>query len=1004
MALPARPMHVPAALPIDEVTRVEWLDVGKANRANINVRANERGALEHRLGFASLAKTRIGASDRSAGRRLFSHFGAPTVIDDTHIDSYLESAGTNTTRSRVPGCTYRILGLPSPTASSTIYDTEYCNGYVAVTSNTSIVATNKVAIVDATTGVVVRSPETIGGGSGFAFVGSFSSRYFVVFVYVASSTAITAHILDTLAIASGWSSLATVAATTGGAVPVPCSLSNRVAVAYGTNSGTDRLTVKTFNQTGLLETRTINTNSQTPTLVSIDGSIAGTLWVAWHEGTTVRACGISGAALATTLATTGDILTVPILIEILNICEGSTAGTARLNASDATSIQMRMASIATTAGAAVAGVAYTVYNCVPSSRPFVQGGRYYMAAYGGATNCDLDGNRQASCIFVDWTDDVQYVRPVANIEPGLVSVPAPFGKVSAVSATKRVYGFAGIKSGKTDIISLTLGTGATAHQLLELDFGSRARWQTVEHAGNTFLGGAILSVYDGERVTESGFVTRPTKPTTALSGTGITGTFRYVAIYEDIDAYGNWVVSGISEASASVSPANQTVTVSVAPLSISSRIAKGTVRVAIYRTATGGEPPYYRLTAIANDTTAGAVTYADAVADATLIARAKLYAPTLPGTAGEAQDRRAPPGLPRLVSYNGMLVGAKGSSLFYSGQEVYGEATWHSSAFEVPISSGGDIVALYVMDGTVFIWKHDRIFAIAGEPPSDNGQIGGLGAPRLVSSDVGCSEPDSLVATSLGIFFRSARGIELLSRSQTVEWVGDAVQTTLATYPILTSAVLDERNALVRFTLAAAESAGAVSGNGRTLVFDLGTRSWISTDDVRGSVASQSAQSAAIIYFGSQWRYAWLGTDGTIYYERNDDDAIAYLDGSTFVTAQYELAPWKLGLQQEQRIYEMEMLFKRDSAAGLTIEVANDYGAYVVADQKVWTESAIATARQVSFRPNPLSTAIQLRVKDTAPAVLGNGKGLTFIGISADIAPKQGTTRGTPRLDPSLRR
>jgi hypothetical protein len=302
------------------------------------------------------------------------------------------------------------------------------------------------------------------------------------------------------------------------------------------------------------------------------------------------------------------------------------------------------------------------------------------------------------------------------------------------------------------------------------------------------------------------------------------------------------------------------------------------------------------------------------------------------------------------------------------------------------------------------VFKEDRIFAVAGEAPSDNGLQGGLGTPRLIASDVGCIEPNSIVVTSLGIFFQSRRGIEILTRAQSVEWIGEPIGKTLADFPVVSSAVLDDRNSLVRFTLAEYESGGVVDDDGRTVVFDLSIKAWIGTDDVSGSSASEPAQDAAQIYLGGEWRYAWLGTDGTVYYERNAGDPDECLDGTEFVTAQYELPPWKLGLQQEQRIYEMELLFERHTAAGISIEVAEDFGAYDAGLEKVWAEGALVGQRQVPFRPPPRSTAVQLRVRDTAPAVLGSGRGFSFIGISADIAAKQGPTRGTTRLNTGLRR
>src|SRR5690606_6775728 len=169
--------------------------------------------------------------------------------------------------------------------------------------------------------------------------------------------------------------------------------------------------------------------------------------------------------------------------------------------------------------------------------------------------------------------------------------------------------------------------------------------------------------------------------------------------------------------------------------------------------------------------------------------------------------------------------------------------------------------------------------------------------------------PSSLLVTSLGVFFQSRRGIELLTRARTVEPIGEPVKYTLAAFPVVTSAVLDDRNSLARFTLAAGESGGVVSGEGRTLVYDLTVKAWVSVDDVRGSSASEAAQSAAQVYLDGAWRYAWLGADGTVYYERDPGDADACLDGTSFVETTWELPPWKLGLQQEQRAYEFVLLF-----------------------------------------------------------------------------------------------
>ena len=186
MALAARPMHIPAGLPLDEAIRPELLDVGKANVSNVNVRQDERGALRKRLGFGSQSRNRIGGL-RTAGGRLFSHEGVPCVIDGAHLDSFVERANTNVTRSRVSECAYRLMGVPVSAASSLITDTEHCAGFVAVASVPDFFGSGCVVVLDAATGAIVRGPEVL--ASGPCVLASFGGRYLVA-VTIESSTEI----------------------------------------------------------------------------------------------------------------------------------------------------------------------------------------------------------------------------------------------------------------------------------------------------------------------------------------------------------------------------------------------------------------------------------------------------------------------------------------------------------------------------------------------------------------------------------------------------------------------------------------------------------------------------------------------------------------------------------------------------------------------------------------------------------------------------------------------
>lgn len=1015
-AIQPRAMHVPAGLPIDESTRPEALEVGQANTSNVNVRSEERGTLCKRLGFASLpGTTRFDATTRSSGGRLFSHKDRVCTIDGTQLDVYDEDKALAAVAGRPSEC--RVSTRPMAASSTTdVFDIALCNGYLVTASNLQAPKDGKHRVwchVETADGVVVRKQEQVYTATSSsdtlnATLGTYGV-YVILFATDTGTGNIVGYYLDTTSaatIATGWQSIGNLATDkvtsgTGDYIFSTHSLSDRVALAYiNSSAGASRVTVKTVRYSGVVETQTVNTSSVTPSSVGVEGSISDTLWVAWNETTSIKMIGLDADVLATTLATTATVITTSASANTAApfIISESTAGAARIVVTADLVTSFRR--ITTSAGAvATSGSQVDLQVTHPNCRPFTYGGRYYAVFCYGYGN-----NPQKHAILCDFTDVGTYpwLRPVAHLFPSLIDTGLAVFHLhpAAMSATK--YAIA--------LPVITSGARASTITLVEFEFASLDRWDTAPSGDSTLISGGILGYLDGARYIEASFLHAPSTPSgaTAAGSPGRTGDYRYVAVFEEQDAAGQWCISSVSSPSSVVTLAGQDATVTTYPLTMSHRISATLdprLVVSFYRTDSTGEPPYYYAGSVENDTSA-AITFTDSVSDATLITRALLYGTgNLPGVNGSGQDRRAPPYANHVVRYGDMLVIASGTDLWWSGQLVVGEGPWFNPVFQVPVPGSGEVTGLAVQDGTLYAFKRTAIYAVAGEAPSDNGSSGGLGSPRRLATDVGCVRSRSIVATGLGIFFQSERGIEMLTRAGEVVWVGEQVEDTLADWPIVTSAVLDERNNVVRFSLADSLSSGQVATNGRDLVFDLGLRAWISVDDKRGSIASQASQDAAMVYLDGDWRYAWQSNAGVVYYERDEDDASAYLDGSSWVTAQYELPPWKLGLQQEQRIYEVAVRVERHSAAGLTVECAHDGGAYAaVTSDKVWTESATSSQRVLPYRPKPRSYMVQFRVKDTSPATLGTGQGFTFVGISADIAPIQGATRGTPRVATSLRR
>lgn len=1024
MALPALQMSFAGG--IDESTRAELQDPGASWRVLENVRQESPGSVMSRFGFVPQSLARIGVfggalASRGAGRRVFSHDGAAIVVDGNMLDSFILAGQTNITRGRVPECTYSLQGAPSPGAQAALYDTATCAGYTALSYSISAGLSPGFGqifymIVEVSTGEVV-SKLISSVTNGYALLASFGDRFFIRFEFDDPTNAITWSVFDTLNIASGWTAPASVVAAAVQSFAV-CSLSSRAAIAYGTSSGTDRVTVKTFSNVGLLETRTIATASNTPTVIAMGGSIADTLWVGWDQAAaSIKAIGLDADALATTRASAATIMTITGAAQDLDICEGATAGTARMwVTTDSIPTVLMTNGITTSSGAATPGTANTIRNVIPSSRSFQVDGRFYMACFPAPAGYALiagSANTQALCVIADWTDNQPYFRPVGNIEPGLVSSVTSTGKFSLISTGRYVFGFQITTSGGVGI-GAVLGQSATlGTQLLELDFRAFDRWLTASHIGNTFIGGALTTVYDGERLTEVGFLARPTKPSSSLGGTGLTGSFRCVAQYEDIDASGNWVPSGVSDPSDLVSPANKTITWSTQTLNVTYRqIDIATTRVAYYRTLNGGEPPYYRL-GVASTVTAAASTYADATDDSDLAEHSLLGGDgNLPSTDADndgnssALDKRAPPGFTRLASFEGMLVGSRGRAYFNSGQPVGGEATWFSPVFQGVVDY--EIEAMAGQDGTLYFFTRPAIYAVAGPAPSDNGLQGGLGAPRRLALDVGASQWPTCV-TSLGIFFVSDRGIEILTRAQTVEYIGERIKETLAAFPIVTAMTFDPESSCVLIELAAATSSGAVSGSGRTIVYDTRIRQWQSVDrrtNILGS-ADAPAQDACLVWNGSAWRYAWLGVEGRV----NVEDHTSHLDpGSAWINARAVSPKMRsAGTQGNNRLQSVALLAERATHHQIRISAAFD-------DATAWTDVETWTAPEIVALPREQLEiecsreqimSVQIQIESLIPSnvtatPITTGEGSTWIGLALNIGPNN--TRQATTLLPAAHR
>lgn len=981
---------------IDQAQRPELMDPRTGFHRLENVRAPSVGCVGKRDGFDVHSNhSRVDSSSRSAGYRQFAHGKQTCIIDRDIIDVHAPDDDETISRGRVPDCGLSLMGVPSPPGQTSIHVTDSLavGAYLVLVATSSSLAAVYACVIERETGQVILPYTSVVTGSAGEIVGRLGARGTTAELFVAegSSGDIKRSQLDcgsAASIIAGWSAPTTPVSDANGLLAFDvASAGTRCYLAYVNDSaGASQVTVAMYDG-GAGGTATINTSSATPTSVGAGVTSGDTLWVAWNESTAVKLCGFSTTDLSTVSATTGSIITAAsgtVGIWNISVVPSSTAGAGRLFVGEDDRLQMR--NFVTTAGVATAsGSQATAYNVIISGVPFRVGSRYYGMCRAYESTGDL--------VLCDLTESNAWVRPVAYLPPRL-SYGMTTARSAAHSSRELWYPFTQQTAGNV-----------RSGRVAKFNFDADARWRAVPYNGVTFLTGGLTSTFDGVRVAETGFLVSPPQPTLATSGSGsftVTTGLRVVLVYEHVDAAGNWHVSGVSTPSLSSGAftSKTTLEVTCRPLGISGRISAAsdpTVRISAYVTADGGEPPYYYASSVVNKLTAAAQTLnITAAGSGTALL---LGTGSLPNT-GAQYDRRAPQGLAHLCAYNGFLVGASGEEVFWSSQDVDGEGAWWNDNFSAAVTGGGDITALDTIDGALFVFKRERIYAMAGEPPNDSGTIGGLGAPQRLAVSVGAVSPFTC-ATEIGIFFVSGRGVELLTRARSVDFIGEKIQDEFAAFPYVSAATYDPVSSCVLIEASSGRSAGLPSGTGRTFVYDLKGRVWRSFDRraVSGT-ADVPATDGCMVWQGGAWRYGWLRSDGKSYVETSEHK----LDPGDVRVRMYARTGWihVAGIQGEQHVDRLLLQGEFVENHDLAIGIANDYDDSTFVTE-TYDSDAVAAWTPVYVVDKDIGQktgqALMVEIEDAAPTGAagdsGDGQSARWVALTLTGMGKSGVKRAS---------
>lgn len=369
----------------------------------------------------------------------------------------------------------------------------------------------------------------------------------------------------------------------------------------------------------------------------------------------------------------------------------------------------------------------------------------------------------------------------------------------------------------------------------------------------------------------------------------------------------------------------------------------------VYRTESNGTVPYYITTVFQ----ANAGVFSDTVTSVQLSRPLLSSSGDLPTT--------PPPLIRSSTTWKtriAALVGDSDTSIWYTKPNENFKFPAFANGLEIPIPQATDqLIALSSMDGVLYAFNRNQVFTIYGDPAGATGEGGSLSIPEIRFNGVGCSDPESVILTPRGIFFKSDKGFYVILRNQELVFIGDGPFATRT--DDIVGAWCDEKTSEVGFASA-----------DEMWTYDWEARAWSKSDTTLTSGGDITG--ASLI----QGQPTILNEDGIYQMTESDVSEVYPISVST---AWIKLS----GLQNYQRIYNTYLMFKYRLAHTLVINLYVDYKDTPV---YTWTilSSDIATLDPEQVRlsmPVQKCEAFKLSISSTTP-------GWSLHGIQADIGVK----------------
>jgi hypothetical protein len=889
------------------------------------------GQLSKRNGFGALP------SLPDTSTTLLTTFNSNLTAVGANLEAYSTGSGSWLNKGALPSCSLHTLPLIRSNNSQTLCDTAISPNGLICTVFTDLVpngsggttASYKYAIADSVTGqnitaptVIAKAATTILGpirvfalGNNFIIVfgGSVSAVNHLYALPINSFTLAAGTILD-LSSASSYTP-----SSTGAFDGVVAN--NNLYLAFAGGSTTIKMTYLT--QT-LTQPRTISYASHTATLMAVCADTSASTAVVyasfWDSSSTnsftLAADQFLNAVLAPTAVLTSTVISNIASAAYNGICS---IFNELVNAYsyDAGIPSNYINQIALTQ----AGVNLGGYNVIRSvglaSKPFIvgNGNIYFLAAYNspyqptyflinGSLSTVANPKIVAKLAYSNGGGYYAGVLPSVNVS-GTTAQVAYLFKDQVVALNKGTAGSIG---------GIYTGTGIN---LASFDIGATTPI-TAEIGNDLLLTGGQIWSYDGYSPVEQGFNLWPDSIETTASTSGghmPDQIYYYQVTYEWTDNQGNLFRSAPSIpviATVSGGSGSGSVTV-VGPMLRATAKTANPVKIVLYRWSTANQV-FYQVNGptitLANDPTVDSWSFVDTAPDVTGGGHTGIVGNEILYTTGGVAEDIGPPASDSVTLFDTRLwlIDSEDRNLLWFSKPVIEGTPVEMSdlfTFYVPPTtasegSTGVMSALAPMDDKLVIFKENAAYYINGTGPDITGAGNQYSQPIFITATVGCANQASIVFQPNGLMFQSNKGIWILKRDLSTEYIGAPVEDFTDSATVLSAVSVPGTNQ-IRFSLS----------SGVTLMYDYFVGQW---GTFTGIPAISSTLFQGLHTFVNQYGQVFQETVGK------------YLDGANpvlmnFTTGWIHMA----GLQGYQRAYYLYLLGVYLSPHKLSVQLSFDY-------------------------------------------------------------------------------